>query len=440
MPEMFAAVKNQRIKRFTDLAAMTRHARGQDETCKNRMVRTGPRAVAWSSLTGKTVLTDVGEESPETDLVASFRHHKEAQQAQERPGCAFALHLLAVVSPEWLDEIPEEKSARQAMFVKAAIDWANASLGDGSVFAARLDLNEKGDSVVDLFAAPVREQTFSNGKASRTKRMTAPSQALDELAKQWGRKKSYSALQDSWSAYARKHLDMRLQRGKPKSTRGADQLSPEQYGAKKDGERRIAECERDTALAEREADLSAAKKREADKEARAATERRDRLLREADQAEARKRGEDKAARAARDAREKAEAALPVPTAQVEAGLRKRDKLTRENAELDKAKGKKAHEKKELEADVGDLLAKRKRMNDAMASMQSGTEAWRALWDIVHEEGAAISRRLIRPAWELVRKTLLPAIRRAALMHDIDLEPHTPTTLAQRLERERDRFS
>jgi len=95
--------------------------------------------------------------------------------------------------------------------------WADETFGENACIAARMDMDEKGSGVVDLVVVPVAEST-TRGK---TKTLVSVNKGLERA---WGKCKSYSALQDSWSQYAKRHLDPALERGKPKAETGADHV------------------------------------------------------------------------------------------------------------------------------------------------------------------------------------------------------------------------
>ncbi len=227
----YAAVRCSNFTRFQALAAQTRHGRGIDVSARSRAVRGGPRGLAASCLPGaeKLEFVPVGDDSDRTDLVAAYRHRKKEAGASERKSAAFAMHLLAIISPEWVHS-PE----RVRKLTKAAHQWAEQSFGKGSVFAVRYDVNERGKGVVDLYVAPVRKQKIGRYKKERI--MLAPSAARGDLAEQMGRKRSqqYTALQDSWAKFCATHLDPKIQRGNPKALTGKGHMTPEEFGLQKD--------------------------------------------------------------------------------------------------------------------------------------------------------------------------------------------------------------
>ena len=111
--------------------------------------------------------------------------------------------------------------------IRSISRWANDVFGGGrrTVFAVRLDLDEKGGGVVDIFAAPIRDQ----GRGKK-RPMVAVLQALKELADAHGRGMSYSAMQDSWHLYARRYLSQDIERGTSKMQTQREHLNPEDYG------------------------------------------------------------------------------------------------------------------------------------------------------------------------------------------------------------------
>ena len=433
MAEFFAAVRVRRISRIQDLAAMTNHARGLDENCRLRMVKPGPRALAWSLATGDRILrpVEVGDESPATDLVAAFRKHKKEQGASEHKGRAFALHMLVVVSPEWIDEAgtPKAKKDREVKLTKEAVKWANETLGPDAVFGARYDVNELGQGVVDLFVSPVRDQQIGRGRKWRRK--IAPNQALRQLGEKYGRKYSFSAVQDSWAEHAQATLDPRLQRGKEKQTFGPDRLTPEAHGAKANEAKAIAAAEK-AAERERQAEADAARKvkqveeltaqvqaeRRAKEQAEAETQRAlaawAKAEAEATRAIAVKATAEQEAREAKEVSEKAGVINRELTAKLVGLGKEKDRLTKANGALaQKYRGLAAARKK--------LRIEYEKLKANYNSLKPRAEGFAALWDIAHDEGGTIARHLVKPAWELVHKTVLPAIRKAAWLHRVELE-------------------
>jgi hypothetical protein len=140
--------------------------------------------------------------------------------------------MLVGVSPEWVKEagdIHDPKNPRNKALLDTARAWADTWSG-GGCYAARLDLDETGGAVVDLFIAPTAEQAHKSGKS---KLVVSVNKALEAVAiKNTGKKgKHYAGLNTDWAEYARAHLDQRLERGRPKGETGAEHVGPDQYRA-----------------------------------------------------------------------------------------------------------------------------------------------------------------------------------------------------------------
>jgi hypothetical protein len=70
------------------------------------------------------------------------------------------LHMIVRFPPELLDMQPNAEARRlmQHEMLQQAADWANSTHGGNAVFAARIDLDEEGETIVDLFLAPKYEK------------------------------------------------------------------------------------------------------------------------------------------------------------------------------------------------------------------------------------------------------------------------------------------
>ncbi len=249
----FSAVRLKRIPNTPGLPALhaaSRHANRKDETSKIR-VRPGADSsrnlhmVPWGETNGGKI-----------DYVAAYERRKAATGARERGNTAPVINLLCVVSPGWVKEtgdLHDPENPRNVMLHAAAIDWAAAVFGKDAILDARLDLDEKGGGVVDVFIAPVAQS-----KRKRTLYFSSAPVLRAVRAKHKARN-TYAGLQDSWSAFVKRELDKRIERGKIKEGKGPDRLSPEIYGARKDNLReqaRLQEVER--ALSDKESDLALA--------------------------------------------------------------------------------------------------------------------------------------------------------------------------------------
>ena len=219
----YAYCRSKPIKSIQYLGHQSRHARRVDETSKPRM-RPGAQAGACLSWA-----IDAG---PEPDYAASFRALKKAMGAGERKGAQIGLHMLVGVSPSWVEAagaLHDPKNPRNRQLLEAARAWADSWSG-GGCYAARLDLDETGGAVVDLFIAPLAEQKHKSGRSKLT---VSVNKALEAISLQHTGKKSkhYAGLNSSWADYARQHLDPQLQRGRPKSETGVEHLGPDAYRA-----------------------------------------------------------------------------------------------------------------------------------------------------------------------------------------------------------------
>lgn len=261
---MFAYCRTKSIKSFQYLGHQSRHARREDETSKPR-IRKGAEpgaALAWSI-----------DEGPQPDYAASFRELKKVRGASERKGAQLGLHMLVGVSPEWVREagdLHDPENPRNRELLDAAREWAD-TWSNGGCYAARIDLDETGGAVVDLFIAPLAEQHHKSGKSKLT---VSVNKALEALSLQHTGKKSkhFAALNTSWAEYASAHLDPRLQRGRPKDETGAEHVGPDRYRAMM----QEAQAARDAARrATMEAQQAQNEARKAEEEAREAQARLD---------------------------------------------------------------------------------------------------------------------------------------------------------------------
>ena len=211
-----AAIRVNKISTIAQLRGASLHAQRHDETGKAR-VREGAEpgfGLAWSKAEN------------DRDYLAAFKAHKTEQGAGERKNAPIALQALCVVSPEWVEKAGDlhdpDNSHNRQLFDQAKA-WAESWAGKGSVFATRLDLDEKGGAVVDVLLSPVRQ--------SRGKPVISTNKALRELKEATGERNEYAALQTSWADWCRETLDSEIVRGTRKELTQRQHLSPETYGA-----------------------------------------------------------------------------------------------------------------------------------------------------------------------------------------------------------------
>lgn len=210
-----AAIRCAKIKNLGSLTNVERHGRRQDESSQRRadLQKTGNN-LSWSSVDDSLAVVD------------AFRDRKAKTGAKEYGGACIALHTVCIISPEWIAEagdIHDPRNPRNIQMFREARAWADATYGEGSCISARMDLDEKGGGVVDLVIVPVREMTMRG----KTKKIISVNKAVDEA---FGKTKSYSAMQDSWSSWCRDKLDHEIQRGVSKEKTQREHVHAEIIG------------------------------------------------------------------------------------------------------------------------------------------------------------------------------------------------------------------
>lgn len=192
------------------------HAKRQDEIAKKRQVRKS-KPVAWSKGPGPL------------DYVEALKAHMIEMRAEARKNAAQAIEFKCVVSPEWLAETGDPRSAenpRVLQLVDEAKRWAESWGGKGAVWAVRYDTDERGSGVVDVFMSPVREQRHKSGK---TKQVISCRKAKNELLEKERDggvyvRNSGVAMQNSWARWCQHRLDPRLERGVSREQTNRDHL------------------------------------------------------------------------------------------------------------------------------------------------------------------------------------------------------------------------
>lgn len=231
---------------------MQNHARRLDEAGRSR-IRPGAQKCAGLDWPPQLAPT---ENNPGRGYVQAFRDLKKRTGAGERKNAPLGVHLLVGVSPEWIaaaGDLHNPANPRNRQLIEQAVTWANG-WSNGGVFSARLDLDEAGGGVIDLFVAPIEEQRHKSG---RSKPVISVNKALERLAiEHTGRRSQhYAALNTSWAEHAKTHLDVSLQRGISKETTQREHLPIDEYKRVQDqlATQRQELAEREAALAEREA-------------------------------------------------------------------------------------------------------------------------------------------------------------------------------------------
>ena len=209
------------------LTAMEAHGRGLGAKCVERRRPDAEfRCVVGGMVEGKMQYLRVrpGSSSGLLALGDLLSAHRRRHSASVRKGAPLAAHFIVGVSPGWVDatgDRHDSANVRNRELMLEAVRFVQAEFG--GVFAARMDLDEKGAAVVDVFAAPIRK--------SRNKPVVSTNKALEELGKRHGvPSKTFAGLQTAWHKWAVARLDPDIMRGKPKEVTQRENLSPEEFG------------------------------------------------------------------------------------------------------------------------------------------------------------------------------------------------------------------
>ena len=207
---LFAAVRCVRIKNIGHLRQSEAHAKRADDTSQMRVD---------ASRTALNLAASPYRPDAPLGLVDAFRAFKSATGACEgSKNSAIGLHVLCVISPELVTQsgdLHDPNNPVNRQIFNQAQEWAKATFGTDSLVAARMDMDEAGGGVVDLFVCPTAVK--QGGRGRKPKLTISTRDALMSIQRQHGAMLSFSALQDSWADHAQRHIDPRLERGKPKA-------------------------------------------------------------------------------------------------------------------------------------------------------------------------------------------------------------------------------
>ena len=222
-----AFVNVQNLYTPRDIGNASRHAKGIDEISKKRRREGLENRIAICEGYGGHGL----------ELSKAFAQYVEDHGARHYKNSARAMHLIIGVSPAWLEldggSMHDPENPRVKQLLVTARDWVNKEFA--GVFAARIDLDERGGGVVDVLCSPIHPHGRSG------KPFISIRKAKNVFADKHGipRNKSYTGFQDSWLEYAQEHLDPTIERGESKEVTRAERMRPEEYGAMKDKQREI---------------------------------------------------------------------------------------------------------------------------------------------------------------------------------------------------------
>ncbi|ARO16042.1 hypothetical protein BVG79_p4000002 (plasmid) [Ketogulonicigenium robustum] len=228
---MKAAVRCSALD-MAGLSAAEKHAKRQDKTSAKRVVRDA------SPLVYKTL-----------DLRSAYDAHTKGvrqNKAAKKP----VLHFIVRFPPELLDERRTNRSKEelQRAMVRQAVEFINETHGGNAVFAARLDRDEAGESIVDVFASPVYEKRTKRtppdqpgemwSSATKFGRELADKHREEIQRRHSGAAPNYSApravgiaLQSEFAAFFERRNNIKLEPKREKSDGAPDRLETEAFKA-----------------------------------------------------------------------------------------------------------------------------------------------------------------------------------------------------------------
>ena len=167
------------------------------------------------------------------------RYLKRHSVHRRRGTRAIAQHLIVGVSASYFDDPadrhdPESPAVRTLL--RHATEWAETAIG--GVIHARYDVDETGDSIVDVIAVPTRVDKRTG------KRWISHAAPQRNLRAKWKQQKGYAAYQDDWAAFVTERTGREFLRGIPKKDSGREHLVAEVYG---EGQDEIARLKQENA-------------------------------------------------------------------------------------------------------------------------------------------------------------------------------------------------
>ncbi|MEO8684612.1 MAG: hypothetical protein ABI414_07185, partial [Devosia sp.] len=248
-----------KFKTIQQIQAMSRHSLRMDGASLRRL---RPDAKKGAALHWSSRLHDHGVKAEDfeamRDVEAAFKAHKKRHAIGETANGGLGIHLMVNVTSSFITDRGKlhdpSNEANQALFAES-MAFARSVFGENSLYAARMDLDETGGGVVDLFLTPAA----IDGRGKKLK--IATSKFLTALRVKHGERMSYSALQTEWSDWCCNRLDPAFQRGQRKAVTRAEHLGVEEYRqaralAQLDVDRMLDEAEEIRREAEAEASTS----------------------------------------------------------------------------------------------------------------------------------------------------------------------------------------
>ncbi|MDN7351319.1 hypothetical protein [Acetobacter senegalensis] len=171
------AVRVQQIKSMATIRMAEAHGKREDEVSEKRVEK---------SRTFLNLVASRYSPAAPLELEIAYKAFKEATGASEGKGAAIMAHMIVVISPDVLAETGDPRDPNnpkvQALFEQAQA-WARSEFGEESLIAARLDVDEKGAGVVDLFVCPTAMQ--SGGRGRKPKLTISVKSGLEAVAKKY---------------------------------------------------------------------------------------------------------------------------------------------------------------------------------------------------------------------------------------------------------------
>lgn len=253
---MKAAVRCESLN-IAGLARAEKHGKREDWIGKQRQIRDVKPLVAGGM-----------------DLVDLYEKHVEGAR-QNKAAKKPVLHFIVKFPPEVLtDDGPTpyaslNRAGREKLMVKQAVRFINENHGGQAVFAARLDRDEAGETIVDVFACPKYMKESRSAHREPTL-WTSATRFGEELARKHQehirtRLKSDSAraitspravgmaIQQEFAAFFERENRVKLDPRKLKESRAKDRIEVEEWRLRAmEREAMEARQERDSALIERD--------------------------------------------------------------------------------------------------------------------------------------------------------------------------------------------
>ncbi|AUH34422.1 hypothetical protein CUV01_14420 [Paracoccus tegillarcae] len=217
------------------------------------------------------------------DLVALYIEHTDGAR-QNKGAKKPVLHFIVRFPPEVLtDEGPtpyakRDRAGREKLMVRQAVKFINENHGGQAVFSARLDRDEVGETIVDVFACPRYMKPSRSGRREPTL-WTSATKFGEELARKHqdhiktrmtgaetvkpitSPRAVGMALQQEFAEFFERENGMKLAPRNLKDSRAKDRLEVEEWRLKQiQAEARMVEEKRDKKLAEAWSEVERARK------------------------------------------------------------------------------------------------------------------------------------------------------------------------------------